>query len=49
MRVWEVSIGTAFPLIRIARLKVYSQDAVGIFVGEKPLVSLGARGKFKRS
>ena len=27
-------------------MKVYSQAGVGIFIGEKPLVSLGARGKF---
>ena len=27
-------------------VKVYSQAGVGIFIGEKPLVSLGARGKF---
>ena len=27
-------------------VKIYSQAAVGIFIGEKPLVSLGARGKF---
>ena len=27
-------------------VKVYSQEEVGIFIGEKPLVSLGARGKF---
>ena len=26
--------------------KIYSQAGVGIFIGEKPLVSLGARGKF---
>ena len=28
------------------RANVYSQAGVGIFIGEKPLVSLGARGKF---
>ena len=27
-------------------VKIYSQARVGIFIGEKPLVSLGARGKF---
>ena len=27
-------------------VKVYSQAGIGIFIGEKPLVSLGARGKF---
>ena len=27
-------------------VKVYSQAGVGIFIGEKPIVSLGARGKF---
>ena len=27
-------------------VKIYSQEGVGIFIGEKPLVSLGARGKF---
>ena len=27
-------------------VKVYSQAGVGIFIGGKPLVSLGARGKF---
>ena len=27
-------------------VKVYSQAGVGIFIGEKPLVSLGARRKF---
>ena len=27
-------------------MKIYSQAGVGIFIGEKPLVSLGARGKF---
>ena len=26
--------------------KVYSQSGIGIFIGEKPLVFLGARGKF---
>ena len=27
-------------------VKVYSQARLGVFIGEKPLVSLGARGKF---
>ena len=27
-------------------VKIYSQAGVGIFIGEKPLVPLGARGKF---
>ena len=27
-------------------VKIYSQAGVGIYIGEKPLVSLGARGKF---
>ena len=27
-------------------VKVYSQAGVGIFIGQQPLVSLGARGKF---
>ena len=28
-------------------VKVYSQEGIGTFIGEKSLVSLGARGKFK--
>ena len=27
-------------------VKVYSQAGIGIFIGEKPLASLGVRGKF---
>ena len=27
-------------------VKVYSQAGVGIYIGDKPLVTLGARGKF---
>ena len=27
-------------------VKIYSQAGIWIFIGEKPLVSLGARGKF---
>ena len=47
MQVWEASIDSATPQTRTARqTKIYSQAGVEIFIGEKPLVSLGARGKF---
>ena len=36
-----------YPTDQVSKtVKVYSQAEIGIFIGEKPLVSLGARGKF---
>ena len=41
MRDWEASTDQDSKTV-----KVYSQAGIGIFIGENPLVSLGARGKF---
>ena len=47
MRVWEALISSAIQETRVARRRrFYSQSGFGIFIGEKPLVFLGARGKF---
>ena len=43
----DASLGGVYPTDQDSKTaKVYSQAGVGIFIGEKPLVSLGARGKF---
>ena len=47
MRVWGGVDRFGYPTDQDSKtVKVHSQARVGIFIGENPLVSLGARGKF---